>query len=619
MSPEDQMPQNNAAENRITAAFQDLNERSAWLDATRNQAPGHASPAPNRNRPSLPRRPLVAIAAAVLTFGGGMVAINAFQDDAQVVETGPTDTTAPEETDTTPAEGDSTDQTDETDGDGTGDEAADPDTNTVTVVTEDGQTIEVDGAGGFTSPSGNIACNISSSGASCWIGEKTWQIEQPTHDPFCAESDWGNAIDVSADGILWPCYTDFGWPIDAEPLAYGDTMQAGEFSCTSAEDGVTCTNGVGQGFRLARSTFAIFPDPRSEQQVWLPRTAVAADTVAADTDDPFLNVRATPAPDGELVAKLPPDYTGMTVTGRTETLESGAEWIEVLLLDPVEDLLNTTQSSGYPNGWVNAALTVDLLNGVSVGTDQFPGCTGFAASETGDVSDGYVYSLEHTRLTDSCDRVVVSFGSGDLPLLGEVTGAPARSATVPAASLDDAGATAGYTTIDLGPISDAWVGATDNRAGVYLVRGEDGFLDIAVAFPVEAVIITPLTDRLVIDLVSPGEREAPAESGAVALLAEPIVGPGSVSLAGVARPFEASLDASIEDASGEPVEATFTGSGSLGTRIASTYGVRTSDWLSAWGVFDLTIEQLEPGDYTIVLDSGQGGPTFTLRYDITIP
>ena len=598
-------------EDKIQAAFRELDERTAWLDATRNQAPSAAPQAPRRE-PRMPRRPMMALAAAVMVVGGGAVAINTLADDAQVVETGPTESTETDSSSTTvPANNDTTEETapdastgvdpeDETNG------GTDADGDTA------GQTLTPDGVGEFTSPSGNIACNISQFGASCWIGEKEWSIEQPTHDPFCAESDWGNAVDVIAEGTFFSCYTDFGWPIDAEPLAYGDRMRVGEFECASAENGVTCTNAVGQGFRVSRATVNTFPDPQPVDKEWTARTAVNAAAVEADADDPFLNVRATPDPDGELVAKLPPDYTGMVVTGRSETLTNGAEWIQVLLFDPVAQENGGSVSDGYPNGWVNAALTSELTGGVSVTPDQLSPCSRDGASTApGGVTDGYVYSVEHARLSDTCDRLVISFGTGALPFLGSVTG------EAPSVSVEGAGDATGYVTIDLGPISDAWFGAADNRSGVYLVRGQDDYLDIVTSFPVEDAIVTTLDGRVVVDLVSP--THLGSRANAVALLAAPEISQGAVSFVGVGRPFEAVMDVSIEDSSGEPVEARFSGSGALGTREATSYGLGTTDWISAWGYFELTIEDLAPGQYTVVFDSGIPVADQALRYDVTIP
>lgn len=110
----------------------------------------------------------------------------------------------------------------------------------------------------FTSPSGNIACVMSSSfGASCWIGDKSWTIEQPD-GPFCDESDWGDAVDVGVDGPTFPCYTDFSWDPNAAALEYGQAVQVGAFRCESAENGVTCSNGAGSGFLVRRASVDLF-------------------------------------------------------------------------------------------------------------------------------------------------------------------------------------------------------------------------------------------------------------------------------------------------------------------------------------------------------------------------
>ena len=108
----------------------------------------------------------------------------------------------------------------------------------------------------FTSPTGNIACVMSDFagfGVSCWIGDKDWEIEQPTDDPFCAESDWGNAVDVAADGTSFPCYTDLAWDLQADALPYGLVVELGPYRCQSAEGGVACQNDSGQGFVVNRS------------------------------------------------------------------------------------------------------------------------------------------------------------------------------------------------------------------------------------------------------------------------------------------------------------------------------------------------------------------------------
>jgi hypothetical protein len=110
----------------------------------------------------------------------------------------------------------------------------------------------------FTSPDGNIACVLSDLAASCWIGAKAWEIEQPTDDPDCAVSDWGNAVDVTAGRVFFPCYTDLIWDLNAAPLNDGLEVEVEPFHCQSAEAGITCQNDAGQGFVLSASNVTTF-------------------------------------------------------------------------------------------------------------------------------------------------------------------------------------------------------------------------------------------------------------------------------------------------------------------------------------------------------------------------
>ncbi len=126
---------------------------------------------------------------------------------------------------------------------------------TAAPTTADGTIFRAESAS-FTSPSGNIACSLSSSGgASCYIAEKQWTIEQPAG---CDDGDFGNAVDLGPGGATFSCYTDFAWDLNAPPLAYGDASAAGEYICESDETGVTCTNGAGQGFKIARARVDVF-------------------------------------------------------------------------------------------------------------------------------------------------------------------------------------------------------------------------------------------------------------------------------------------------------------------------------------------------------------------------
>ena len=134
----------------------------------------------------------------------------------------------------------------------------------------------------FASPTGNLWCNISASGAGCQ-GQKFDAGAQPT--VACEGSRaLGDAVVIEGTGkATWQCTTEiFGFPfLDKNSknytawwdpaigdkrsvrtdsgkvlatLRYGNTLTAGDFRCTSAVDGVTCTNTVsGHGFTMSKA------------------------------------------------------------------------------------------------------------------------------------------------------------------------------------------------------------------------------------------------------------------------------------------------------------------------------------------------------------------------------
>ncbi|MEM7339756.1 MAG: DUF6636 domain-containing protein [Actinomycetota bacterium] len=134
-------------------------------------------------------------------------------------------------------------------------------TSTTEIVTTTSTTVDpvavdiVDGSYAFTSPSGNISCQmVSAFGVSCHIADKQWTVDQPAGCEF----DWGNAVGVGTDGAFWECYSDVFWNPDAPALDYGRRAIIGDYVCESEITGVTCSNSRGDGFSLARANAAIF-------------------------------------------------------------------------------------------------------------------------------------------------------------------------------------------------------------------------------------------------------------------------------------------------------------------------------------------------------------------------
>ncbi|MGY4645923.1 hypothetical protein [Cellulomonas sp. URHB0016] len=114
------------------------------------------------------------------------------------------------------------------------------------------------GPAAFRLPSGNIACVVSEQGVTCTIASYTYA--PPVVEGCTAPT--GHVLVLDADGVVFQCETGPAPEAagdDVPTLEYGSSSSAGDYSCTSATDGVTCTNGQGRGFRLARAAWAEVP------------------------------------------------------------------------------------------------------------------------------------------------------------------------------------------------------------------------------------------------------------------------------------------------------------------------------------------------------------------------
>ena len=349
------------------------------------------------------------------------------------------------------------------------------------------------------------------------------------------------------------------------------------------------------------------------------RFRVATDRVAADTADPFLNLRSDPDAGADLEAKLPATYSGLLATGQTAAAADGGTWMEVELLHPVAVRSLDDQTARPSAGWVNMAFVEPLVDGIAVGADDVTPCGGGSGAEarTGSLGPGHLYGLESALLGDDCLRVVMTFASGSAPFewrdLPTTTG-PATE--LPGVLVTMSGGMG--VTVDLVRIDSAWIDATETADGVYVARQGDGGLGLVVPTPANEAGITTLADRgiVVIDLRLSGA--APASGQGVVLTRDPMVGGGAVDLTGLGRPFEAAFDVDLVDRGGQPVEAVFSGNVFLGTRRTAQYGVATNDWTEAWGRWALRVEGLDPGSYTLRFDSGGADDAETFDVEVTL-
>jgi len=115
----------------------------------------------------------------------------------------------------------------------------------------------------FTSPSGNIGCNIivglpeGGNGIRCDIKVHTFKIPKP--HPACKLA-FGDSLEVGTSGKAGPvCHGDTVFEPGEGKLAYGKSKTLDHFTCTSAISGMTCTNTkTRHGFFISKAAYRLF-------------------------------------------------------------------------------------------------------------------------------------------------------------------------------------------------------------------------------------------------------------------------------------------------------------------------------------------------------------------------
>ncbi len=147
-----------------------------------------------------------------------------------------------------------------------------------------GTDVTIDGEhAGFVTPTGNIACSVTSGSAVCQVSDKSFSID-PGHLstenlPGC---DAGNAdaIRLVTGQGAWTCVPEAltgqaavgtgGWWVEdvggttldlggatLAVLPYGSSLTVGQVTCSSAEAGVTCASpALGEQFFVARTSYS---------------------------------------------------------------------------------------------------------------------------------------------------------------------------------------------------------------------------------------------------------------------------------------------------------------------------------------------------------------------------
>jgi hypothetical protein len=103
----------------------------------------------------------------------------------------------------------------------------------------------------FTSPSGNIACDLSDYAVECSI--QTYEFNQP--GPDCG-AGIGADLDSSGYAYLTSCSGYFSVHDGAPTLQYGQSLTYGDYACVSESSAISCLNLTSySGFSLSRAAF----------------------------------------------------------------------------------------------------------------------------------------------------------------------------------------------------------------------------------------------------------------------------------------------------------------------------------------------------------------------------
>lgn len=109
--------------------------------------------------------------------------------------------------------------------------------------------------GGFTSPSGNIACDLYDDSVTCSVRDQPWK--QMPVEGDCPPGQWETVVGVSkasTASLRGQCSRPDGGP----ELAYGRGVQLGKARCALRTVGLECVIlGSSQGFFVSRSTYRL--------------------------------------------------------------------------------------------------------------------------------------------------------------------------------------------------------------------------------------------------------------------------------------------------------------------------------------------------------------------------
>jgi hypothetical protein len=107
----------------------------------------------------------------------------------------------------------------------------------------------------FLSPSKNIGCSLSETGARCDIGDRSWT---PPPKPAGCDLDFGQGVTViGTSPATLTCAGDTVM-VGQKVLDYEHLATRGDFECRSSKSGMSCRNvKTNHGFSLAKEKYTL--------------------------------------------------------------------------------------------------------------------------------------------------------------------------------------------------------------------------------------------------------------------------------------------------------------------------------------------------------------------------
>ena len=360
--------------------------------------------------------------------------------------------------------------------------------------------------------------------------------------------------------------------------------------------------------------------PATTEPEWHQEAPLLFDLLVADSEwyardggDPLrATVRSGPGIDYDEAAMITVPRLVIEGTGAVLTDDRGVGWRELLLgiersgwmeADRME--INRTAQTSY---FDDPCAT----DGAAEGPAPISGATGVSDSEA---RVDHVAQMWHL-LGPGCDRLHIAFGTAwDYDSGGPLASAVPKDLSVEAFDTWARISVAGLDAARLDAASEqSW-----NLASV-VARSTDGAVVIDVYAPQPSLFAAQkLRDpaRLLVDVIpatnngngSPLATNPQLHASSSSFVAWPGElderNPTKVSLPltvrGYSRWFESAGIVEIQHADGTAATATVTGPQTFNPGTGSRWGLTATDWLEAWGTFEFTIDNLEPGEYRLLV------------------